>query len=78
MITSVAILAASMLGLYVFGTTVSAAAILQAVESFGLGGVAVSMQARVLVVAPRSTDIASAGFSSAFPVRKRTASPIEY
>jgi MFS transporter, DHA1 family, inner membrane transport protein len=64
----VGILAASMLGLYVFGTAAPAAAALQAVESFGVAGVAVSMQARVLVVAPRSTDIASAGFSSAYNV----------
>jgi DHA1 family inner membrane transport protein len=62
----VGILAASMLGLYVFGTAAPAAAALQAVESFGVAGVAVSMQARVLVVAPRGTDIASAGFSSAY------------
>ena len=41
---------------------------LQAVESFGITSLAVSMQGRVFVVAPRGTDIASAGFSSAFNV----------
>jgi DHA1 family inner membrane transport protein len=60
------ILAASMLGLYVLGTAGHVAAVLQAAESFGLAGVLVSMQARVLVVAPRGTDIASAWFSSAY------------
>jgi MFS transporter, DHA1 family, inner membrane transport protein len=60
------ILAASMLGLHVFGSVGPAAVALQAAESFGLTGVSVSMQARVLVVAPRGTDIASAVFSSAF------------
>jgi DHA1 family inner membrane transport protein len=60
------ILAASMLGLYVLGTIGPAAAVLQAAESFGVAGFAVSMQARVLVVAPRGTDIASAVWSSAY------------
>lgn len=60
------ILAASMLGLYVFGGAGPAAVVLQAAESFGLAGVAVSMQARILVVAPRSTEIATAVFSSAW------------
>jgi MFS transporter, DHA1 family, inner membrane transport protein len=60
------ILAASLLGLYVLGTAGPAAAALQAVESFGLAGIVVSIQARVLVVAPRGSDIASAGFSSAY------------
>lgn len=55
-----------MLGLYVLGTAGPAAAALQAVESFGVGGFGVSIQACVLVVAPRGTDIASAVFSSAY------------
>jgi MFS transporter, DHA1 family, inner membrane transport protein len=59
-------LAASMLGLYVLGTAGPAAAILQAVENFSMTGVGLSLQARVLVVAPRSTDIASAGLTSAY------------
>jgi MFS transporter, DHA1 family, inner membrane transport protein len=62
------ILAASMLGLYVLGTAGPAAAVLQAAESFGVGGFGVSVQARVLVVAPRGIDIASAVFSSAYNV----------
>lgn len=66
LVTSPAILAAALLGLYVLGTVGPAAAVLQAVESFGLAGVSVSMQARVLVVAPRGSDIASAWFSSAY------------
>jgi len=61
-----AILAASMLGLYVFASAGPAAVVLLAAESFGIAGVSVSMQARVLVVAPRGTDIASAVFSSAY------------
>jgi MFS transporter, DHA1 family, inner membrane transport protein len=62
------ILAASMLGLYVFGNIAPAAVVLQAAESFGVAGVSVSMQARVLVVALRGTDIASAVFSSTYNV----------
>lgn len=62
------ILAASLLGLYVLGPAGPAAALLQAAESFGLAGVAVSMQARILVVAPRGTDLASAVFSSAYNI----------
>ncbi len=54
------ILVASMLGLYVLGTAGPAAAVLQAAQSFGVGGFGVSIQACVLVVAPRGTDIASA------------------
>jgi predicted MFS family arabinose efflux permease len=63
-----AILAASMFWLYVLGTVGPAAAILQGVESFGVAGIGVSMQARVFVVSPRGTDIASAVFSSAYNV----------
>jgi DHA1 family inner membrane transport protein len=63
-----AILPASMFGLYVLGTAGPAAAVLQAVESFGVAGFGVSVQARVFDVAPRGTDIASAVFSSAYNV----------
>ena len=63
-----ATLAASMLGLYLLGTTGPAAAALQAAESFAVAGFTISVQARVLVVAPRGTDIASAVFSSAYNV----------
>ena len=62
------ILAAAMLGLYVIGTAGPAAAVLQAAESLGVAAFGVSMQARVFVVAPRGTDIASAVFSSAYNV----------
>ncbi len=65
-VASTGILAAALLGLYVLGTAGPVAAVLQAAESFGVAGVLVSMQARVLVVAPRGSDIASAGFSSAY------------
>ena len=61
-------LAASMFGLYVLGTAGPAAAILQAVESFGVAGLGISIQARVFVVSPRGTDIASAVFTSAYNV----------
>jgi DHA1 family inner membrane transport protein len=68
LVAPTAILAASLLGLYVLGTAGPAAALLQAAESFGLAGVAVSMQARILVVAPRGTDLASAVFSSVYNI----------
>lgn len=63
---SAGILAASMLGLYAVGTVGPVAAALQAAESFGVTGFGLSMQARVFIVAPCGTDIASAGFSSAY------------
>ena len=62
------ILAASMLGLYAFGSTGPVAVVLQAAESFGVTGFGISMQARVFVVAPRGTDLASAGLASAYNV----------
>jgi DHA1 family inner membrane transport protein len=66
LVAPAAILAASMLGLYVLGTAGPAAAVLQAAESLGVGGLGVSIQARILVVAPCGTDIASAVISSAY------------
>jgi MFS transporter, DHA1 family, inner membrane transport protein len=66
LIAPLAILAAALLGLYVLGTAGLVAAVPQAAESFGLAGVLVAMQTRVLVVAPRGCEIASAGFSSAY------------
>ena len=63
-----AILAVSMFGLCVLGTAGPAAAILQAVESFGVACFGVSIQACVFVVSPRGTDIASAGLTSAYNV----------
>lgn len=63
-----AILAAALLGLYLLGTVGPAAAVLQACESFGLSFITVSLVARVLVVAPRGTEIASAMYSTAYNV----------
>jgi predicted MFS family arabinose efflux permease len=56
----------SLFGLYLFGRTGGAAVGLQALESFGLVGVDIVLLTRVLAVAPRSTDIASAWYSAAF------------
>lgn len=63
---SAGILATSMLGLYALGTAGPVAAVLQAAESFGVTGFGVSIQARLFVVAPRGTDIASAGLASVY------------
>ncbi len=63
---SVGLLAGSLFGLYLFGRTGAAAAGLQALESFALSSIDILMLTRVLVVAPRSTDIASAWYSAAF------------
>jgi predicted MFS family arabinose efflux permease len=68
LVIPVAILAASMAGLYALGTAGPAAAVLQAVESFGVAGFGVAIQARVFVVAPAGTDIASAVLASAYNV----------
>jgi DHA1 family inner membrane transport protein len=65
-VTPPAVLAASLLGLYVLGATGPVAVVLQAAESFGVASLAVAMQARVLVVAPHGTDVATAVYSSAF------------
>jgi len=62
----VGLLVVSLLGLYFFGTTGAAAAGLQALESFGVASVAISMQTRVLVLAPHSTDIATAWYSASY------------
>jgi DHA1 family L-arabinose/isopropyl-beta-D-thiogalactopyranoside export protein-like MFS transporter len=50
----------------VFATTGAAVAGLQALESFGLSSVDILFLTRILVVAPRSTDIASAWYSASF------------
>jgi predicted MFS family arabinose efflux permease len=67
-IAPVALLAASILGLYLFATDGSVAIAFLALDSLALGGLAIAMQTGVLVVAPRSTDIASAWFSASFNV----------
>jgi DHA1 family inner membrane transport protein len=68
MIVSIGLLAVSFLGLYAFGTVPAAAVVLLGLMGLGLPGLAVSMQARVMQVAPGNTDIASAGASAAFNV----------
>jgi predicted MFS family arabinose efflux permease len=68
LVAPAAILAASMLGLYVFGAVGAAAAGLQAAETFGQAAFGVSVQTRVFVVAPRGTDVGSAVFASAYNV----------
>lgn len=68
LVAPAAILAASMLGLYVLGTAGPAAAVLQAAESFGMTGLGLSIQSRVLVVAPHGTDIASAVLTSVYNI----------
>ena len=60
------LLVVSLFGLYLFGNTGAAAAGLQALESFGLASADMLLLTRVLVVAPRSTDIASAWYSASF------------
>jgi MFS transporter, DHA1 family, inner membrane transport protein len=60
------LLAVSMLGLSYFGTVAPAAVAMQALETFSVTSVAISMQTLVLIVAPRSTDIASAWYSSSY------------
>ena len=62
----VALLMISLFGLYLFGTSGGVAAGLQALENFGLVGVDIMLLTRVLVVAPKSTDIASAWYSTSF------------
>ncbi|MGA2527987.1 MAG: MFS transporter [Acidimicrobiales bacterium] len=62
----VSLLVVSLFGLYLFATTSIAVAGLQVLESIGLSGVDILLLTRVLVVAPRSTDIASAWYSAAF------------
>ena len=64
----VAILTASLLGMFWLGGTGVVAAGFQALEGFALAGIAVSLQGRVLILAPRRSDIASAWYSASFNV----------
>lgn len=64
----VALLAASLLGMFWLGASGWGAAGFQALEGFSLAGIAVSLQGRVLIVAPRRADIASAWYSASFNV----------
>jgi MFS transporter, DHA1 family, inner membrane transport protein len=68
MIVSIALLAASLLGLYAFGTVPAAAIALLGLMGVALPGLAVALQPRVLQFAPGNTDIAAAGTSAAFNV----------
>jgi predicted MFS family arabinose efflux permease len=67
-IAPVAVLAASIFGLYMFATDGLVAIGFIALDSLALAGLAIAMQTGVLVVAPRGTDIASAWFSASFNV----------
>jgi DHA1 family inner membrane transport protein len=62
----VALLAASLAALYVFATTGPAAIACEACVSLGIGSFVISNQNRVLIVAPGSTDVASAWASAFF------------
>jgi DHA1 family inner membrane transport protein len=65
----VALLGVSLLGLYAFATAgVVAVIIFFAIDSLAFGGLVIAMQTGVLVVAPGSTDIASAWYSASFNV----------
>ena len=62
----VGLLVVSLLGLYFFGSASDAAVVLQVLEGFAMASFAVSTQTRVFVVAPHSTDIASAWYSASY------------
>jgi DHA1 family inner membrane transport protein len=68
MIGATALLTTALLGLYLFGTAPVAAAVFAALLGFAIGAFATAMQNRILLVAPGSTDIASATNSAAFNV----------
>lgn len=57
---SIAVLAVSLLGVYLFGTNEVAVVGLATLASFGLGAFVIANQNRVMIVAPGDTDIASA------------------
>jgi len=61
-----ALLAASLAALYVFATNGPAAIACEACTSLGIGAFVISNQNRVLIVAPGSTDVASAWASAFF------------
>ncbi|TDW22229.1 MFS transporter [Kribbella kalugense] len=62
------LITAGLFGLYAFGTLKVATVLLIAVIGLSFSGLAVAVQSRTLQIAPGSTDIASAGTSSAFNV----------
>ncbi len=61
-----AAMAASLLGLYAFGTAAGPAVAFTAIDSIALGTFIVAAQTSVLVCAPGRTDIATAWFSALF------------
>jgi predicted MFS family arabinose efflux permease len=65
-VTPVALLAASLACLYVFATNGPAAVACEACASLSLGGFVISNQNRILILAPGSTDVASAWASAFF------------
>jgi DHA1 family inner membrane transport protein len=64
----VAILAPTLLALYLFGTNQAATVVLIALWGFAMSQIPATFQSRVLQVAPGSTDLASAVFSATFNV----------
>jgi DHA1 family inner membrane transport protein len=65
-VAPVALLAASLACLYVFATNGPAAIACEAGASLGLGAFVISNQNRILILAPGSTDVASAWASAFF------------
>jgi predicted MFS family arabinose efflux permease len=66
LIAAVALLAATMLGLYLFGRAPAATVCLVALLGFAMSAMITALQNRVLHVAPGSTEIASATGSAVF------------
>jgi len=67
-VVPLALVTASLVGLFVFGTSRLGAEVLVSTASLGLGSFVIANQNRVLLFAPASTDVASAWASSAFNV----------
>jgi DHA1 family inner membrane transport protein len=68
MVGSTALMALSLLGMYVFATSEAAVAGFLSLSGFALGALSPALTNRVLEVAPGSSDLASAGTSAAFNV----------
>jgi DHA1 family inner membrane transport protein len=68
MLTAVGLQAATLAVLYAFGTVTVLAVVVSALTSFALSGMVTALGARVLEVAPGSTDTANAGTSTAFNI----------
>jgi predicted MFS family arabinose efflux permease len=67
-VAPMALIVVGLLALYSLGTLKAAAIMALALNAFAFSGMAAAVQNRVLLVAPGSTDLASAGSSSAFNV----------